>query len=77
MHKQQQAMNRTIIFQVPTNESISFGSFDSDKEMQICIKASDQEIANFYLTMNEVNDLITHLVDELSYMKEPINVLQP
>lgn len=60
------------------NDTIHFEYFDSDKELNIWI---DQEIGSSYRSMsvylspNQINNIISHLAEQLKKIDEPISLL--
>jgi hypothetical protein len=50
-----------------------FNKFDHDKELEIEFDG-DEENASYWLSPNEVNDLVTHLVNQLKSIGEPVDV---
>ena len=65
------------IFKLETRGKIlNIIPFDKDKEIEVKIYVYDTDSTNyFYITPNQTNELITHLVGYLKEINEPIELL--
>ena len=71
----QQIDQKIIKFKQGVKE-LEVSSFDNDKEIAILITYLKSKIP-FFLSPNEVNELITHLTESMQYIKEPVDILYP
>lgn len=55
-------------------KNLHIGYFDNDKGIEISMVTSDYEYST-WISPNQVNELITHLADQLKSINEPVDIL--
>ncbi len=53
---------------------LEIGSFDNDKEIELCITKYDESVYTF-ISPNQANELINHLAECLKSINEPVDLL--
>ena len=70
-------MSNRILSIVRGSKELHLEYFDRDKEIEVWIedKISDQSMAT-YITVQNANSIINHLVSQLQKVGEPVEILQ-
>lgn len=57
-------------------KSISFGYFDNDKELEVETEGANDETTSFWLSPNQINDVIKFLAEQLKSIGESILLVE-